>query len=245
MTLPATDIAGLRFDARLAAFLRGQLSRREASRFLDLLRSDPDLRSQAIATARLTRALAEIGTEADREVIDALSAAEMPGVEAIAVAAAGPPGHILRRRRILLAACIAALIAIIVAGIMGYRHHEYQRLADLGRSHIAFTISPEIARSVDTPFSPALARIYSDIKSSPDLSASISSLEALWGESLSEELNAQSYAMPEIGWMLANAYLIHGNKPQALIVLDRLAGEFPEGSAMGDRSRALRAMVDD
>lgn len=241
LTQPA--IAPLRFDARLAAFLRGQLSRRESDKFLDMLRADPELRDRAVATARLARALGEIGRETDQEVIDALTSTTMPRVEAIADAAAGPPAVVVRRRRILAAVIFLALIALVIAGIAAHRRHEIERLAALGHEHITFTTSPDLSRGIDTPFDPSLAPLYSDIKHSSDLSATIAELEDLWAQSLSYEFNARTTSMPEIGWMLANAYLIHGDAPSAVTILDRLANEYPPGSAMGDRSRALRALI--
>ena len=50
--------------------------------------------------------------------------------------------------------------------------------------------------------------------------------------------------MPELGWMLANAYLRDNNKDQALKVLDQLIEGCPEDTVIGEKARELKQKVE-
>ena len=66
----------------------------------------------------------------------------------------------------------------------------------------------------------------------------------MWTESRSDTFNDYTEYMPEIGWMLANAYLRNNDKSNALEVLGVLIAESPEGTAMSDKARELKEKIE-
>lgn len=67
----------------------------------------------------------------------------------------------------------------------------------------------------------------------------------MWDSSLCDSYNDYTEYMPEIGWLLANAYLRNNDKSQSIDVLDVLINEFPDGTAMGDKARGLKRKIEE
>ena len=86
--------------------------------------------------------------------------------------------------------------------------------------------------------------MYSDIETKHNLGDAIARLSGMWTESRGDTFNDYTEYMPEIGWMLANAYLRNNDKSKALEVLGILIAESPEGTAMGDKARELKEKVE-
>lgn len=84
----------------------------------------------------------------------------------------------------------------------------------------------------------------SDIETKHNIDDAIVRLSDMWAKSRSDTFNDYTEYMPEIGWMLANAYLRNNDKSKALNVLDVLIVESPEGTAMGDKARELKEKVE-
>lgn len=58
----------LQDDERISAYLRGRMTAEEENAFMEELKSDDELRSQAISIAHLAKAMKEIGEENDEKV---------------------------------------------------------------------------------------------------------------------------------------------------------------------------------
>lgn len=52
-----------RFDEMLSRYMKGQLSEGEEVEFKQLIADDPELRNKAIATARIVKAMNDVGCE--------------------------------------------------------------------------------------------------------------------------------------------------------------------------------------
>ena len=76
------------------------------------------------------------------------------------------------------------------------------------------------------------------------MDATIEELQQMWNASRSETYNDYTEYMPELGWMLANAYLRDNNKDKAIEVLDKLIEDCPEDTAIGDKARELKQKVE-
>ena len=63
----------LQYDERISAYLRGRMTAEEEKAFMEELKSDEELRSQAISTAHLAKAMKEVGEENDEKVKEALT----------------------------------------------------------------------------------------------------------------------------------------------------------------------------
>ncbi len=74
-------------DERIVSFLKGKMSAEEEQKFMEDLDANPELKQQAIVTARLVKGLKEVGTLRDREMVDAFLASTERGVDFAVTAA--------------------------------------------------------------------------------------------------------------------------------------------------------------
>lgn len=72
------------FDELLSRYLKGQLSEEEEAEFHRLISDDAELRNKAVATARLARAMEQVGPECDRAIIDAIKTLTLDQAEDLA-----------------------------------------------------------------------------------------------------------------------------------------------------------------
>lgn len=234
-----------RLDDMLSRYFKGELSEAEEKEFMQLIADDAELRNKAVATARLVKAMNEIGSERDREVIGELRKASAEDVEAIAASVSG--GAIKKRsgmkwRRALLSLSAAAAILVCVVG--GYQYYKYEQVTSLGSEYLAYFPAAEYSRGEGDVVSTVLKELYSDIEAKRNLGAAIGRLSDMWIESRGDTFNDFTEYMPEIGWMLVNAYLRDNDKTKALEVLAILIAEFPQDTAVGDKARELKAKIE-
>ncbi len=88
-------------DERIVSFLKGKMSAEEEQKFMEDLDANPELKQNAIVTARLVKGLKEVGTLRDREMVDAFLASTERGVD-FAVTAAS---HIANFADVQVSAC--------------------------------------------------------------------------------------------------------------------------------------------
>ncbi len=74
-------------DERIVSFLKGKMSAEEEQKFMEDLDANPELKQNAIVTARLVKGLKEVGTLRDREMVDAFLASTERGVDFAVTAA--------------------------------------------------------------------------------------------------------------------------------------------------------------
>ena len=72
------------FDDLLSRYLKGQLLEEEEAEFHRLISDDAELRNKAVGTARLARAMAQVGPECDRAIIDAIKTLTLDQAEDLA-----------------------------------------------------------------------------------------------------------------------------------------------------------------
>ena len=71
-------------DERISAYLRDRMPEEEEVTFLEELNSDSELRSKAISTAHLAKAMKKIGEENDEKVKEALLSINLASARHIA-----------------------------------------------------------------------------------------------------------------------------------------------------------------
>jgi len=76
-----------------------------------------------------------------------------------------------------------------------------------------------------------------------DLTSTITQLTRLWQASREDIFNEYTTYSSYIGWNLALAHLMNNDKKSAVVVLEELEKECPEGTAMGDKVRELRSKL--
>lgn len=237
------DMSG--FDEMLSCYIKGQLSDVEEVEFKRLIEGNTELRNKAIATARLVKAMNEVGCEQDNEAIEAIKQASEKDIKLVASKASGATikkPRILTFRKFVLSFSAAASILLCVFG--GYKYYMYEKVTSLGSEYLAYFPASEFSRGESDRVSDLLKELYSDIETKHNLDAAISQLSDMWIESRGETFNDYTEYMPEIGWMLANAYLRDNEKTKAVDVLNILIAESPAGTALGDKARELKEKIE-
>lgn len=145
-------------------------------------------------------------------------------------------------RKLIVSFSAAASILLCVFG--GYKYYKYEQVSSLGSEYLAYFPASEFSRGENDGVSDILKEMCSDIETKHNIDDAIVRLSDMWAKSRSDTFNDYTEYMPEIGWMLANAYLRNNDKSKALNVLDVLIVESPEGTAMGDKARELKEKVE-
>ncbi|MGM9816177.1 MAG: hypothetical protein ACI304_03865 [Lepagella sp.] len=235
------------FDEMLSRYIKGQMSEDEEVTFKQLLDDNEKYRNKAIAMARLVKAMAQVGCDNDMEVIKAIKNASSSDVEEISAKACDTSTNrhrIFAFRKLILSLSIAASVLICVFG--GYEYYQYNQVTSLGSEYLTYFPASEFSRGErDDVVENKLKEFYSNIESKNNLDTTIQELRTMWDESRSDLYNDYTEYMPEIGWLLANAYLRNNNKSEASGVLELLINDYPEGSALGDKARELKRKIED
>lgn len=234
-----------RFDEMLSRYIKGRLSDAEEVEFNRLIAENEELRNKAIATARLVKAMNEVGSEQDNDTIEAIKQSSKEDIKRTATSISGTTiknPRILTFRKFVVSFSAAASILLCIFG--GYKYYKYEQVTSLGSEYLAYFPASEFSRGENDGVSDILKELYSDIETKHNLGDAIARLSDMWTESRGDTFNDYTEYMPEIGWMLANAYLRNNDKSKALEVLGILIAESPEGTAMGDKARELKEKVE-
>ena len=234
-----------RFDEMLSRYIKGRLSDAEEVEFNRLIAENEELRNKAIATAWLVKAMNEVGSEQDNDTIEAIKQSSKEDIKRTATSISGTTiknPRILTFRKFVVSFSAAASILLCIFG--GYKYYKYEQVTSLGSEYLAYFPASEFSRGENDGVSDILKELYSDIETKHNLGDAIARLSDMWTESRGDTFNDYTEYMPEIGWMLANAYLRNNDKSKALEVLGILIAESPEGTAMGDKARELKEKVE-
>lgn len=239
------DIDLNRFDEMLSRYMKGQMTDDEEVTFKQLLKDNDTFRNKAIATARLVQAMNHVGSDNDKGIVKSMKNASLADIEKISAIACDKVTNrprILTFRRFVLSFSVAASILLCVFG--GYKYYKYNQITSLGSEYLTYFPASEFSRGESDDIENKLKGFYSNIETKSNLDTTINELKIMWDESLSDSYNDYTEYMPEIGWLLANAYLRNNDKSQSLEVLDVLINEYPDGTAMGDKARELKEKVE-
>ncbi|WP_305156499.1 hypothetical protein [uncultured Muribaculum sp.] len=234
----------IQFEDKLNRFLKGEMTSAEEQEFKAFLNSHPEQKQKAIAIARLTKAIQQVGKTRDKAVIDDFKSATKPQVEMAAANACGIKAKpkILNFRHFMVSFSAAASILLCVFG--GYKYYKYEQVTSLGQEYLAYFSAAEYSRGERDNVSHKIETLYTNISDKKDLDTTIEELARMWNESRSETYNDYTEYMPELGWMLANAYLRDNEKGKAIEVLDDLIAECPDDTAIGEIARELKQKVE-
>lgn len=240
------NTTAIQFEDKLNRFLKGEMTSAEDQEFKAFLESHPEQKTKAIAIARLAKAMQQVGEEHDLAVIADIKAASKQDVEDAVNNVTGKVERkpkILPFRRIIVSFSAAASIFLCIFG--GYKYYKYDQTTTLGKEYIAYFPASEFSRGEGDNVSEQLQILYGNVADKKDMDATIEELFRMWEASRADEYNDYTEYMPELGWMLANAYLRDNNKDQALKVLDQLIEECPEDTVIGEKARELKQKVED
>ncbi len=234
-------------DARINRYLKGQMSPDEEKSFLVELQEDSSLKARAIAIARMIKSMERIGSTNDGKIINSLRSISEEKVSEVAKRSSMPIKSKASRilfipKKSLIAFSAAASILICIFG--GYRIYDNHQMTTLASEYLAYFPMSEYNRGPENSVGREIYMLYQHIEERSDLEGTIVYLERIWEESQDLTYNDYTEFSPEIGWLLANAYIMNNEKDKAIKLLTILETESDGGSAMAEKARELCEQVE-
>lgn len=238
----------------ITRYLKGQMSAEEEKAFMAELNSNSELKSKAIAIARMVKAMETVGKEKDENVIKAIkdmgretSNSKMPenffpSMAAHRVSQRKESKILFMPKKTFMSVAAAASILVCIFG--GYRIYDNNQMSNLGGEYLAYFPASEYTRGENDETSSIINKLYRDVEDSHALPETIAQLNRLWEESRSDTFNDFTEYSPEIGWILANAYVKDNNKADAIRILSVLIDESEPESALSKKSTELRTKIE-
>ena len=178
-----------RFDEMLSRYMKGQLSEGEEVEFKQLIADDPELRNKAIATARIVKAMNDVGCERDDKTIEEIRQTTEKEIKIVASNVSGAAIkklRILKFRKLIVSFSAAASILLCIFG--GYKYYKYEQVSSLGSEYLAYFPASEFSRGENDGVSDILKELYSDIETKHNLGDAIARLSGMWTESRGDRL---------------------------------------------------------
>ena len=156
-----------RFDEMLSRYIKGRLSDAEEVEFNRLIAENEELRNKAIATARLVKAMNEVGSEQDNDTIEAIKQSSKEDIKRTVTSISGTTiknPRILTFRKFVVSFSAAASILLCIFG--GYKYYKYEQVTSLGSEYLAYFPASEFSRGENDGVSDILKELYSDMRQS-------------------------------------------------------------------------------
>ena len=233
-------------DERIVRYLKGKMTAEEEQEFMQELDSNEELKSKAIATARLVKGMKEAGSARDEEIADEMLASESNEITSIAKQVVREKKtKIISFRKAATWLSAAASVALLVWG--GFSFNNYRKTTGLGEEYsIVFSSSKFMRGGEDNAeIENKLANLFDNVASKKDIDNTLHELSLCWEIAIQETYNDYTDYAPEIGWNLAIGHLKNNDKKNAKEVLDKLIDVAPEGTAIGDKARELLKKVEE
>ena len=227
-------------DEKIAKYLKGMMTAEEEQEFMQELESNEDLKSKAIATARLVKGMKEAGTARDEEIADEMLAHEPNEITSIAKRVVRKKKtKIITFRKAATWLSAAASVALLVWG--GFSFNDYRKTTGLGEEYSTVFSSSQFIRGGEdnAEIENKLAKLFDNVVSKKDLDNTLHELSLCWDIARQETYNDYTDYAPEIGWNLAVGHLRNNDKKKAKATLEKLIDIAPEGTAIGDNAREV------
>ena len=237
-------------EQRIVAYLKGQMSKDEEQLFLLELERDTELRSKALSIARMAKAMRMVGSEKDKALMDEI---KLLGSEANVKSKLSSLDYRYKKdarsslilRKTVISVSTAACILFCTWG--AYRLYDNHQMAVLGTEYLACFPATTYSRGencgVDAVQS-RLVSLYQSVETKHNMDTTIKVLDNMWRQSLKNEYNEYTEYSFQIGWILANAYIIQNDKAQALQVLDAIIGNQDSTPALVEKAIELKKKVE-
>lgn len=209
------DISAINQEARITKYLKGLMTKEEELAFLSELKQDAELRSMAITQARMVRSMRTVGSENDKVLMAAIM--ELEGEESIKKSISSITGiddRIQNNHRIFfltrktfVSFSVAASILLCFWG--GYKVYDNHQMAVLGSEYLAYFPVTVLDRGTAYTVHSKIDSLYHSVESCENIEMAIEELEPMWSESQREGYNDYTVYSSQIGWLLANAYVIN------------------------------------
>lgn len=257
-------------DERIVSFLKGQMSAEEENKFMTELNENPELKENAIITARLVKGLKEVGSLHDQDIIGAFLASSEQSVDSVAkdalrlriesaayalsendmhqteVTEDRPEANnakVISMRRTAKWLSIAA--SLFVVAWLGIEYSMYRTTTGLGEKFGNEFSSSAVIRGAEgqSAASKKLDKLFGDVRNNRNLDDAIHELSLCWELSLMETYNDYTDFSPEIGWNLAIAHLKNNDKTSAKKVLEKLVENTDKSSAVNLKAKELLSKI--
>lgn len=244
------DTKAIEQGQRITAYLKGQMSKEEESQFLQELERDVTLRSQAVSMARMANAMRIVGAEKDTALmaeINALGSEEQVKamLSSFDFGNKGAARRSFALRKTILSISAAACVLCCIWG--AYRLYDNHQMAVLGTEYLPCFPSSTYSRGESNGVDDVQSRLdslYQSVEKKDNVESAIKELEKMWRQSLKDEYNDYTEYSSQIGWILANAYIIQNEKTQAVQVLDAIIGNRDSTPALEEKAVELKKKVE-
>lgn len=239
------DEALLLEDEKIVRYLKGKMTADEEEKFMQEVNSNEELKSKAIAVARLVKGMKEVGAANDEEVVDMFLTADSNDIKAVAKDVTKNKGKAISWRRTAKWFSAAASVALLIWG--GFSYYDYRKTTGLGNEYSNVFSSSQFIRGGEdnAEIENKLAKLFDNVASKQDLDNTLIELEEYWNLATQDKYNDYSDYAAEIGWNLAVGHLRNNDKKKATEVLIKLLDIAPEGTAIGDKARELLKKVEE
>ncbi len=195
-------------DERITCFIKGKMNVKDEMKFLADMKSDEQLKQDAIAQARLIRGMAQVDDELIQTLKNASKAEVISSVHSRKVIFRKTIGWI----------SMAASIALFI--FIGYYGYDYYDTTHLGmRYATAFPMETSVRGDSNSTVESELQTLFNNIIERKNLSETTERLSELWTISNQEVYNDYTDYAPYIGWYLAIGYLEDYEKDKAKSIL--------------------------
>ena len=262
------DIA-LQNEARIMAFLCGEMTPEEESLLFSDMAKDPKLKADAISIARLAKGLKQVGEDndkllisvfkhsdsnchgrdwknecryfeiADYKIVDPEMLAYETDKNEISTDTHAEPIHTSPSHKLSVWLSMAASLIIFVW--LGIEYYSYRNTTSLGNEYCNAISSGMIARSAadNADIEKQLSALFANVQNGNNLDATIRELSACWSSSNNEVYNEYTNYSAEIGWYLAIAYLKDNDKTNAKAVLEELIATTEKDAVVNKKATEL------
>ena len=198
-------------DEQISRYLKGQMTGEEEKSFLEDMKSDMQLKQDAIAQARLVKAMAQVDSELIKELKNATETEIKTSLrprKAIYI-------------KLVKSISIAASVAVLL--FTGYKGYDYYSTTRLGMEYAtAFPMETVIRGGEESIVVEELQTLFDNVVERKDLSSTTKRLSELWEISNQETYNDYTDYAPYIGWYLAIGYLEDYEKGKAKRLLKQI-----------------------
>ena len=228
-------------DERIVNYLKGRMTAEEEQAFIEELKTNQELKSKAVAMARMVKGMKEVGKQMDEETTNSILASNQSEIKDIAtnVSRGHRKGKVVSLRKAASWLSIAASVALIVWAGVGYK--DYRQTTSLGEQYATTFSFDQLTRGAGehSEAEVKLAKLFENIANKIDLDKTLHDLSLCWELSTQDTYNDYTDYAPEIGWNLAIGYLKDNKRKQAKATLETLMEVAPEGTAIGNKAREL------
>lgn len=225
-----SELQDMQVEDRIARYLRGEMNAEEVVPFEQELESNIELRSKAIAMARLIKSMKEVGQQKDQAVIDAFASADEESVRMAAKKATQENNKKTKAKSLsfYIRSFSAAASVVLLIGI-GMYYYDYHKTVSLGEQYaMAFADEQMSFRGSASPeIEKELSELFESVQKGKNLDETTHRLSVLWELSTMDIYNDYTDYAPYIGWNLICSYLSNNDKRSACMLLIQYNEKYP------------------